>query len=166
MIHPLVAAAGRTRAFTALAPHLLHRIDLITHRLTRGHILPSRLLLPTVMLTTVGCRSGRPRTTPVCAHLADDGTWLLVASNYGKGRHPAWSTNLLADSQARITASGRVHHMSARLLTEDEREAHQGRIIAVLPVIHTWESTAARTFRIFLLSPKAPSPERHIPPAT
>jgi F420H(2)-dependent quinone reductase len=51
--------------------------------------------LETLLLTTTGRRSGRQRTTPVL-YLRDGERLVVVASNFGREHHPAWSSNLLA----------------------------------------------------------------------
>lgn len=116
MIHPWVTRVGRTRLFLALAPRLLPRLDVAGHRLTGGRLLPSRLLLPTVLLTTTGHRTGRPHTTPLCAHKYADGNWLIAATNFGRPHHPAWSTNLLHHPRGTVTHRDHQCAVEATLL--------------------------------------------------
>ncbi|MCF6524569.1 nitroreductase/quinone reductase family protein [Streptomyces sp. JJ36] len=153
MPHPLLVRLGRTRAFTRLAPHLLPRCDLAVHRLTRGRWVPSSLFVPTVVLTTTGHRTGLPRSTPLCAHPGPDGSWIVVGSNFGLPRHPAWSTNLLHHPQARLTAGGRTRPVTAHLLSEEERNRHRHRIRAAVPVYDTYAARAQRDIRVFRLVP-------------
>lgn len=150
-IHPLVARAGRTRLFLRLAPRLLPACDRLVHRLTGGRWMPSRLFLPTVLLTTIGHRSGRPRTTPLCAYRYRNGDWLVVASNFGRPRHPAWSTNLLRRPDAVVTWRGRRQPVTARLLSAAEAAAERQRILAVLPVYDDYAARAGRPVRVFRL---------------
>ena len=51
---------------------------------------------PVLLLETVGRRTGRRRTTPV-QYLADGEAFVVLASNAGAPRPPAWWLNLLAD---------------------------------------------------------------------
>ena len=48
-----------------------------------------------LLLTTMGARSGRSRTTPMMFH-RDGDRLLVIASNIGAPRHPDWYRNLLA----------------------------------------------------------------------
>jgi len=153
MIHPLVARIGRTRAFTVLAPHVLPRLDRAGHVLTRGRWVPSRLLLPTVMLTTTGHRTGLSRHTPLCADHHDDGSWLVAATNFGRPHHPAWSTNLLRYPHATITVGGRAHPVSAALLTPEQQARQRPRILRILPIYDQYAARAARDIRVFRLTP-------------
>jgi deazaflavin-dependent oxidoreductase (nitroreductase family) len=120
--------------------------------------MPSRLFLPVIQLTTTGHRTGLPRHTPICAHHATaDGTWLIVASNFGRPHHPAWSTNLLHHPHAAIAHGGPAQPVTARLLTSHEQAEHRARILAALPVFDSYAARARRDLRIFLLTPTPPS---------
>lgn len=63
-----------------------------------GHRLLTR---PTLLLTTTGRRTGAPRTA--CLVYARDGADLLVvASNWGSERAPAWLHNLRATPRSEV----------------------------------------------------------------
>jgi deazaflavin-dependent oxidoreductase (nitroreductase family) len=57
--------------------------------------------LPHLLLTTVGRKSGESRTVPL-TYLADGPAYVLVASNGGSDRHPAWWLNLRAAPRANV----------------------------------------------------------------
>ncbi|HSD81740.1 MAG TPA: nitroreductase family deazaflavin-dependent oxidoreductase, partial [Solirubrobacteraceae bacterium] len=96
-----------TGAGAWLFSRILHRIDRPVFRLTRGrHTLASLISgLPVVLLTTTGARSGLPRTVPVLALPTPDGL-AVIASNWGKARHPAWYHNLRADPRGSVAVAG------------------------------------------------------------
>ncbi|MFD5234240.1 nitroreductase/quinone reductase family protein [Streptomyces qaidamensis] len=106
MTHPLFIRLATSSAALRIAPHVLPRCDLFIHRLTRGRLLPSRLVLDTIVLGTTGHRSGTPRHAPLAAHRAADGTWLVIGSNFGPPHHPAWTTNLLHRPHTTVTTRG------------------------------------------------------------
>lgn len=56
-----------------------------------GSTLPS----PSWLLSSTGARSGERRDIPL-AYFTDGGDVILIASNYGRERHPAWYHNLRA----------------------------------------------------------------------
>src|SRR4051812_50187385 len=62
------------------------------HRLT-GSKMSGR---PLLYLTTVGAKSGQPRTAVVMPFPEGDDAWLIVASANGAARPPAWLHNLAA----------------------------------------------------------------------
>ncbi|GAB2794419.1 nitroreductase family deazaflavin-dependent oxidoreductase [Amycolatopsis magusensis] len=156
MIHPLLTRLGRTRAFTAVAPHVLPRLDMVVHRMTRGRWLPSRMLLPTVVLTTRGHRSGQERATPLCAHRFGDGSWLVAATNFGREDHPAWSTNLLRHPHGTVTADHPPHAVTATLLNGEDVARQRQHILRVLPVFDYYAARARRDIRVFHLMPVDP----------
>lgn len=114
---PLLAAApGR-----ALIRHIAQPIDRALLPLTRGRLTISRLVYPTLLLTTTGARSGQPRSTPLI-YFRDGERIVLVASNFGERRHPAWYHNLRATPRAIVTADGTSAPYLAREAEGAERE--------------------------------------------
>jgi deazaflavin-dependent oxidoreductase (nitroreductase family) len=158
VIHPLFVRLATSRAVLRVAPHVLPRCDLFVHRLTRGRLLPSRIVLDTIVLGTTGHRTEIPRATALAAHRAADGTWLVVGSNFGRPHHPAWSTNLLHHPDATVTAQGRSWQVRARQLTVDEKEQQRNRILLAIPFYDTYAARAGRDIRVFCLTPIASSP--------
>ena len=75
----------------------LHHIDRLVYRATHQRATLSGWIagLPVVNLTTTGAKSGLLRTLPLLAIPRDDG-FVVIASNYGQRRHPAWYHNLKA----------------------------------------------------------------------
>jgi hypothetical protein len=62
------------------------------HRLT-GSKMSGR---PLLYLTTVGAKSGQPRTAVVMPFPEGDDAWLIVAAANGAAAHPSWLYNLAA----------------------------------------------------------------------
>ena len=77
---------------------------------------------PVLLLTTLGRKSGRSRTTPLL-YVQESTNWIVVGSNGGDDRHPAWWLNLKADANATIQVKGKVERVRAREATEEERVA-------------------------------------------
>lgn len=74
-----------------------------------------------LLLEHVGRRSGLPRITPLL-YVEDGERFVVVASNAGDDRHPAWWLNLQARPEAGIQL-GRDHlRVKARVATGPERE--------------------------------------------
>ena len=63
---------------------------------------------PLLYLTTVGARSGQPRTCTVMAFPEADDTWLIVASRSGTADHPAWYYDLAQTSRPRQDRGART----------------------------------------------------------
>jgi deazaflavin-dependent oxidoreductase (nitroreductase family) len=58
-----------------------------------------------VLLTHTGARSGTRRTTPLI-YFTDRDRVILIASNYGSSRHPAWYHNVKANPEVTLSARG------------------------------------------------------------
>jgi deazaflavin-dependent oxidoreductase (nitroreductase family) len=71
------------------------------YRMTNGRIGANLAGRPMLLLTTTGRKSGEPRTTPL-SYLRDGDDCIIVASNNGSDRHPAWWLNLEAQPKAQI----------------------------------------------------------------
>ncbi len=74
-----------------------------------------------LLLTTIGRKSGEPRTTPL-SYLRDGDDCVIVASNNGADRHPAWWLNLDAHPKAEITVGHEAWAVDA-LIAESEEYA-------------------------------------------
>ena len=55
----LVQKVSSTPVFARVAPHVVPALDRAVHRLTRGKVLLSAQMLPGVILTARGARSGQ-----------------------------------------------------------------------------------------------------------
>jgi deazaflavin-dependent oxidoreductase (nitroreductase family) len=75
---------------------------------------------PVLLLTTTGRKSGRPRTAPV-VYLADGARLVVINTNAGNARIPAWSHNLRANPEAEVEIGRRRHRVRARLAEGEER---------------------------------------------
>ncbi|MFG2574580.1 nitroreductase family deazaflavin-dependent oxidoreductase [Streptomyces sp. NPDC048481] len=163
----LVQKASSTRAFAKVAPRVIPALDRTVHRLTRGKVLLSAQMLPGVILTATGARSGVPRRTPLACMPEPDGRgWTLVGSNFGRTGHPAWTANLLARPDAEISWKGADIPVTARLLTGEERAAAWQRLLDFWPPYATYQERVEREIRVFRLTPRTPGrPDRSGRPA-
>ena len=89
------------------------------YRLTRGRLLGRVAGMPVLLLTTTGRRSGRARTTPL-TYFEFGSDLVVVASNGGEDRPPAWWLNLCDNPRATITRGTRTEQVVARAAADDE----------------------------------------------
>ena len=81
---------------------------------TRGRVRLS-LGIPVVVLTSIGARSSKRWETPL-AYFTDGDYVILIASNWGRERHPAWYHNLLAHPECELHIGPRGGAFMARKL--------------------------------------------------
>jgi deazaflavin-dependent oxidoreductase (nitroreductase family) len=77
------------------------RLDAPILKATNGRASTAMGVLPVVVLTSTGARSGQRRETPL-SYFTDGDDVILMASNYGSSRHPAWYHNLLAHPECEL----------------------------------------------------------------
>lgn len=138
--------------FMRVGPRVLPKFDRVLRRLARSTLL-SGGPLPTLVLTSTGARTGLPRDVPLVCRPEPDGALLVVGSNFGQDRHPAWSANLLKTPEARVGFGGREFGVTAVLLTGAERAAVWPGLIEQWPVYDRYTDRAGRELRVFRLIP-------------
>ncbi|MET9862493.1 nitroreductase/quinone reductase family protein [Streptomyces smyrnaeus] len=154
----LVQKTSSTRAFARIAPHVVPVLDRAVHRLSGGRTMLSTQLLPGVVLTSTGARSGQRRRTPLaCMPEEERGSWLLVGSNFGKPGHPAWTVNLRRHPEAWISYRGRDIPVRARQLAGDEREEAWRELLRFWPPYAVYQERIERRIRIFRLERREPA---------
>ena len=90
------------------------------YRFSRGRIGGRIWNSPVLLLTTVGWKTRKTRTTPLL-YLKDDDRIAIVASNGGRDKEPFWWTNLRTDPHAKIQIKGEKKNMVARKANESEQ---------------------------------------------
>jgi deazaflavin-dependent oxidoreductase (nitroreductase family) len=161
---PGVAWFSRTLIFRRVGPTIMPPLERAMVRLTGGRVQLSGLLLPSLVLHTVGAKSGLPRdvTLMYCPEPTGDGEQLLVTgSNFARETHPAWTANLLAHPDAAVSVHGVRVPVHASLVGDAEREAVWRTLEKNWPGYRGYERTAGRVLRIFRLVP-TPSDEKRV----
>src|SRR5437764_10291168 len=95
------------------------RIHEAVYKATDGRIGHHTIGVPTLLLRTTGRRSGQPRTNAL-VYAKDGDDYLVVASNGGADKPPAWFHNLKADPKVAIQVGRERQQATAKaLLPED-----------------------------------------------
>ncbi|MEV7004029.1 nitroreductase/quinone reductase family protein [Streptomyces sp. NPDC093982] len=114
--------------------------------------MPSRLMIPVLVLHTTR-RNGTACHTPLLAGTTPSGALMVMATNFGRLEHPAWSHHLLHRPQASMTWRGKTLPVEARLMTIQEQHTAQEYILACMPCFHDYAKRSHRDIRIFILTP-------------
>lgn len=146
----VVRQLGRTRAFSWAASRVLPPFDLGF----RGH--PPTALgtdFPLCYLVVAGRHSGELRTVPLL-YVEDGDRVVLIASNWGKRRHPEWALNLEAAGAARVEIPGKPpREMTVRRATAEEFERYWAEALRFWPGYEGYRRRAGREIRMFVLDP-------------
>ena len=106
-----------------------------------------------LVLETRGRRSGRPRSV-VLLYMPDSDGFVVIASNYGAERLPAWWVNLSADPDAVVHVSGRSVPVRARALAGAERDAMLTRAVSYNRQWRGYTRTVRRELPVVRLEPR------------
>lgn len=129
------------------------RIGSWLYRRTRGritHLWRRRALI----LTTVGRRSGRPRTV-IVQFFPDGDDFVVVAANSGMPSHPGWYFNLTAHPEARVEVEGRTLTVRATELMPEEAARFWPRVLSIAPDYARYRERTTRVIPLMRLTPTA-----------
>lgn len=132
----------------ALLKVIVPPLDKVLLRLSRGWI--NTAMQTVALLDTVGARSGQRRTIVTLCMPVNDGV-ILVGSNWGQARDPAWVFNLRANPVARMTFRGYRGPVSAAELSGQERTEMWGRLVEYNPHYQYYQDNTARRLPIVKL---------------
>jgi deazaflavin-dependent oxidoreductase (nitroreductase family) len=122
------------------------------YRATGGRIGQRAGHLTNLLLTTTGRKSGAARTVPL-TYMADDDRYVLVASNGGADRDPAWWLNLAANPRAMVQVGSRTLAVIAHRADAAERARLWPRLKTMNPFYAAYEQITAREIPVVVLEP-------------
>jgi F420H(2)-dependent quinone reductase len=134
-------------------PKLTGRANRLLTRLSGGKLGSRKRGIPIGLLTTTGRRSGRPRTTPLM-YLHDGRRYLVVASNGGDDRPPAWLLNLEANPEASFEPNGRRLRVRGRIVDPGERSRLWPRLVDHNPLWAGVQTYTERETAVISLGPE------------
>ncbi len=147
----VIKMAG-SKTFMRIGPKVVPRVDRFLHKVSGGKFISSGGLLPSLVLTTTGAKSGQKRTTPL-ATKPDGNGWYVVGSNFGRETHPAWTANLMANPDAEVSFKGVTTRVRAHLLTAEEKAEVWPRLVEFYPNYDLYVERSGRDLRVFRLDP-------------
>lgn len=110
-----------TKPGTAIHRMLIARINIPLMRLTRGRVNARLGAVPLVVLRATGAKSGTRHDVPL-VYFNDGNDVILIASSYGRAKHPGWYYNLLAHPECELLADGRGGRFVAHPTEGNDRD--------------------------------------------
>ncbi len=132
------------------------RVQVAVYRISRGRAMSNLRGMPVLLLTTLGRKSGKRRTTPLM-YLRDGEGYVIVASNLGRPHHPAWFYNLQASPLAEIEVPGERLPVSATVTSAEERERLWSELVRRAPFFDGYRKSTTRSIPMVRLTPRAPA---------
>jgi deazaflavin-dependent oxidoreductase (nitroreductase family) len=109
--------------------------------------------VPTLLLTTVGSRTGQTRRTPLI-YGRDGDRFLVVASRGGSDDPPSWYTNLRADPRVRVQVAADIFDGRARTATAAEKERLWAVMTTIWPDYDVYQSRTSRDIPVIIIEPE------------
>jgi deazaflavin-dependent oxidoreductase (nitroreductase family) len=112
-------------------------------------------LLPTLLLTTTGRKTGEARDAPLI-YGESDGSYVVVASRGGTPTHPLWFLNLEANPDCELQVGAKHVRARARVAEGPERERLWKQMAEIYPPYDDYQKNAAdaRTIPVVVLEPR------------
>ncbi len=107
---------------------------------------------PVLVLHTTGRKTGKERLTPLLC-LEDGGDLIVVASNGGDDRMPAWYGNLKAHPAVRVDVGAERRDCTARTATLDEKERLWPRLVQMYAGYEKHQAKTEREIPLVVLTP-------------
>lgn len=129
------------------------KLNVPVYRLSRGRLMNTVGTGPVLLLTSTGRRSGQKRTAPVL-YLKDGERFVVVGSNAGNARAPAWSYNLKANPDAEVEIRGDRRLVRARVAEGEERAELWRKVNQMYEGFDDYDAKTARDIAVFVLEPR------------
>lgn len=128
------------------------KLNIPLYRLSGGRIGGRIAKAPVLLLTTTGRKSGQKRTAPV-VYLADGENLVVIGSNAGHSRSPAWSLNLKANPDAQVEVGRERRPVRARIAQGEERADLWRKHAEQFSGFDEYETRTDRDIAVFVLEP-------------
>ena len=146
------------RSENELPGWISEHIELYMEDPEKGHMWDSTFvggpgMLPTLLLSTRGRKSGATRVMPLIYGLSN-GNYIVVASKGGAPSHPAWYLNLLDQPACEIQVAQNHWRVLARTAEGAEREALWKKMAEIYPPYNDYQAATEREIPVVVLQPR------------
>jgi deazaflavin-dependent oxidoreductase (nitroreductase family) len=114
-----------------------------------------QVAMPVLELTTIGRKSGQPRSVLLTSPHQEGDTWVVVASRGGDDTHPAWFLNLRDNPEVEVSLKGGPKQpMRARIADAEERARLWPKITAEFKNYAQYQTKTEREIPLVFLEPR------------
>ncbi len=103
-----------------------------------------------ILLTTIGAKSGLPRTTPL-VYTTDGSRVIVIASKGGAPSHPDWYRNLVANPEVTVELAHERFKTQAVVAEGQERERLFQQMASQMPFFAEYQKNTARQIPVIIL---------------
>lgn len=108
-------------------------------------------LVKTLLLTTVGRKTGAPSIMPLI-YGEFDGDYVVIASKGGTDSHPGWYHNLRAQDTVTMQVGNDVFEATARVAVDAERDDIWSKMTEIYAPYDDYQARTARQIPVIVLS--------------
>ena len=105
---------------------------------------------PLLLLTTIGAKSGQPRTAPL-AYTTDGDRLLVIASKGGAPTHPDWYHNLVANPEVTVEVGTETFPARATVPDGEERDRLFNQMAAQMAGFADYQRNTTRRIPVVVL---------------
>jgi deazaflavin-dependent oxidoreductase (nitroreductase family) len=109
-------------------------------------------LVPTLLLTTTGRKSGNALTLPLIFGRSGPNC-VVVASKGGAPTHPSWYLNLQANPEVRVQVKGEIFTARAHTADAQERAALWPKMVEIYGPYEQYQAKTDRQIPVVVLTP-------------
>ena len=128
------------------------KAHMVFYRCTGGTIGGRLFGNSVLLLTTIGRKTGKPRTSPLIYH-KDGSDWIVMAGNAGARNHPSWWLNLQSQPEAKIQFMAKKIRVAAHKATPQEKEKLWPEFIRSHPNYTEYQKKTTREIPVVILRP-------------
>ena len=126
-----------------------------------GHLFDATIagvpgLVPCLLLTTIGRRSGEKRTSPLFYGTAGE-AYVIIGSKGGADTQPGWYLNLRANPVVEVQVGREQFNAHARVATGKEREQLWEQMVQISPLYNDYQKKTKREISVVVLEKQPPS---------
>ena len=145
-----------------LSIKVLSKVHIFLYLGTRGRIGNRMAGMPILLLSTTGRRSGQRRTVPL-GYLMAGMYYVLIGSNGGQDKHPAWILNLRANPKATVLIGRNRIPVVAAEADPARRSRLWEELIRQAPIYEGYRKRTAREIPVIILEPRTPASDSQGP---
>jgi deazaflavin-dependent oxidoreductase (nitroreductase family) len=107
---------------------------------------------PMLLLTTIGRKSGEPRTVPL-VYMSEGDRLIVVGSQAGMSKDPQWMANAAANPSVEVEIGARKRKMRAHRGSAEEKARYWPALCAMNSDYAAYQSRTTRDIPILIIDP-------------
>jgi deazaflavin-dependent oxidoreductase (nitroreductase family) len=105
---------------------------------------------PLLLLTTIGAKSGQPRTSPL-VYTTDGDRIVIIASKGGAPTSPDWYHNIVANPEVTVELGREKFQARATIATGEKRQRLYDAQAAIMPAFADYQQKTSRQIPVVVL---------------